>query len=948
MDLSSISALAEFERLGLSYEAVGDTEVKCKCPFHEDTIPSCSINILKNVFKCHTAGCGAAGDIISFIAGVLKTTRSVVFADLKRTYDLSAPKSISLETVEKYHEAIWNHKPLLSELRKRCVTDDTIKTHRLGVFRGRITIPVFDSEGRCINIRRYLPGALNTGKMRNIKGYGTNALYPIGQLEYPEILVCGGEVKALVASSLLNEHNIGAISTTAGEGSWHPDFNSHFVDKKVYVCFDIDSAGIKAANKICCLLYVKCEWVGNLSLPLDFEKYPHGDINDWVAEGGDANELLRLFKATAKWEPQAVIEIDTSEAIDVELTDSVAAENVGKLINVEAMITAMDESPYVIPKKVMAMCGRNQPCCDECPIYLIPRNDDNQCEAIILANSPSILDMIESPKRLQHGIILEALKIPPCKDVKFEAIEYHNVEDLRLSTRLEISNVASNHMIQQAMYVGRGIALNENYEMKGRMYPHPKTQQSVLLITEKKPVSDTLTNYKPTPEALQALEIFNPKRWAEKELQEKLDEIYFDLEENVTKIFMRRQLHVVLDLGWHSVLLIDYENKPVKGWTEILVLGDSAQGKSETTLKLMDHYGLGEKVEMKNATVAGLLGGLHQLGNRWFVSWGTIPTHDRRLVILEELKGAHPKLIAKLTDMRSSGIAEIPKIQRRKTHARTRLIALSNPRSDRPISAYNFGIEAVKELIGNLEDIRRFDLIIMLSADDVDSKIINEPRSLRTRPPHVYTNQLCKECVLWAWTRKSDQVEIDDEVMSLLLEEATKLCDTFTEEIPIVDKGSIRLKVLRLSTALACRTFSHKNYEIVVVRRCHVLYIVNLLRDIYSSKAFGYGEYSRMTKSMTQLINVDLIKQKIIQTPFPSDMIRQMLHSENIELRDICDWCAWGMEDAAELLSLLVRKHALKRVKNAYQKTPQFIELLKQIEGTAEQRPEFIGESDEF
>ena len=74
-------------------------------------------------------------------------------------------------------------------------------------------------------------------------------------------------------------------------------------------------------------------------------------------------------------------------------------------------------------------------------------------------------------------------------------------------------------------------------------------------------------------------------------------------------------------------------------------------------MRLMDHYKLGARHECKNATSAGLLGGLQQLGSRWFVSWGIIPMHDKRLVVLEEIKGTPIEVLAKLTDMRSSGIA---------------------------------------------------------------------------------------------------------------------------------------------------------------------------------------------------------------------------------------------------------------------------------------------------
>jgi len=396
--------------------------------------------------------------------------------------------------------------------------------------------------------------------------------------------------------------------------------------------------------------------------------------------------------------------------------------------------------------------------------------------------------------------------------------------------------------------------------------------------------------------------------------------------------------------------LLPFDRQVVKGWVEALICGDSSQGKSETVTQLMKHYGLGEKMECKNATVAGLLGGLQQMGTRWFVTWGIIPTHDKRLVVLEELKGASTEVIGRLTDMRSSGIAEIPKIEKRRTHARTRLIAVSNPRSDQPLASYNFGIEAIRELIGGLEDIRRFDTALLVSSSEIDVTTLNDLQRHRPREEHRYTAELCRRCVLWAWTRTPDQVTFTDDAHSAVLDEATRLCNIFTEQIPLVDRGSMRFKLARLATSLACRLFScgKSNPNVVVVRAVHVAYVSRLLERLYSSSVFGYADFSNAIKSTNVLLNPADIRSRVLQVPFPADFLEQVLHTNEIELRDICDWCGWDKSDALQLLSFLVRKHALVRDGRAYRKSPPFIELLKQLKTSPElkaaNRPDFIQE----
>ncbi len=586
-----------------------------------------------------------------------------------------------------------------------------------------------------------------------------------------------------------------------------------------------------------------------------------------------------------------------------------------------------------------------------CPVYARKTDEAGHVTLLLHPESPAILELVGSHRSHQCEALMSGLRIPACKTVDLVPIEYYNVEDVRLRPQLSISNRSVNDIMQPALCVHHGMELNEDYTCVGRMYPHPKTQESVLLISESALAQDALSNYSPTRGQLEALLKFQPKDWTLESLEQKLHDIYNDFAANVTRIYQREELHLAMDLAYHSVLLFNFDGKLTKGWVECLIVGDSSQGKSETMIHLKQHYGLGEKMDCKNATIAGLLGGLQQLSGRWFVTWGIIPTHDKMLVILEELKGASTHLIAALTDMRSSGIAELPKIEKRRTHARTRLIAISNPRSDQPLASYNFGVEVIPELIGSLEDIRRFDFAVLLSQNDIAADRLNELQAFRPRVEHVFDSDACRRCVLWAWTREPEHVVFEDGVERLILKESTRLCALFHESIPLIDKGGMRLKLARLSISLACRTFStDDDFERVIVRECHVMYIVNYLSRMYSAHTFGYLDYSKAIQATHILLQPDMIKRAILQTPFPSDVAKQLLYTNRIELCDLQDWCGWERAEANQLLSLLVRKHALQRDGRAYRKTPEFIILLKELLASDEMkmldRPEFI--KDEF
>jgi hypothetical protein len=505
--------------------------------------------------------------------------------------------------------------------------------------------------------------------------------------------------------------------------------------------------------------------------------------------------------------------------------------------------------------------------------------------------------------------------------------------------------------MQPAVCIGNGLELNEPYKMVGRMFPHPQTQQATLLISKFEPTRDALSTYEARD--LEPLQVFQPGDWTTTALGEKLNDIYKDFASIVTGVFQRQNMHLTFDLSYHSPLHLSLNGTNEKGWVETLVVGDSAQGKSEAIKSLMQYYQLGEKVECKNATVAGLLGGLQQSsGGRWFATWGFFPRHDKRLLVLEELKGADVNVIGRLTDMRSSGIAELPKIEKQRTLARTRLIALSNPRGEgRTIASYNYGIEAIRELIGGLEDVRRFDLCLIVASDEVDSAEINRLTASRNGAHSQYTAELCRSLILWAWTRTPEQVFLDKTISNYLLDRATEICSRYSQTIPIVDSGSMRLKLARLAAALAARTFSCTDDMLGVrVRECHIDAIVQTLDAIYGAKAFGYRDFSEAIQQVSTLIDPKLIQAKFQSLSFPYEFINNILRTDRIELQDLQDFTGGDRTEANGLLGFLVRKHALRRDGRSYRKTPPFIEFLRMLleKKPFSDRPDGLPEQPEF
>ena len=175
------------------------------------------------------------------------------------------------------------------------------------------------------------------------------------------------------------------------------------------------------------------------------------------------------------------------------------------------------------------------------------------------------------------------------------------------------------------------------------------------------------------------------------------------------------------------------------------------------------------------------------------------------------------------------------------------------------------------------------------------------------------------------------------------MDSATLLSRIFVDSIPIVDSGSMRFKLARLSASLAARTFSVEKNRLVI-RKCHVEYIVRLLQKQYSSDTFGYLDYSKAEQQRNRLSDPEKIESAIARLPFAKDFIASILSLVHISTQDISDWTTYDQIASRELVSLLVRKKALERSERHYRKTPAFIVLLKKLQSTVENRPDYIGE----
>lgn len=726
----------------------------------------------------------------------------------------------------------------------RGVNEETIRDFEVGWDADKrvYTIPIYSNKGEIWNVRRYdLKPRGDRRKMWSVKGMGAPRLYPVQQiLDKPDyIIICEGEWDAL----LTIQHDFNAITRTGAADVWEDKWTKLFKGMTVYLAHDCDIKGQQANLKLGELLTDVADEVRVLRLPYPIEEKHGKDLTDFWLEHRDHPEAeMRSMMEDAQLFDPRLFEVEETDASDASVLDSFDSRRVAQPMRLTVTIKGKRDPGFSIPRKVAYRCTMDAGTkCQTCPL-LQQRGEAN---VEIGADDPVVLEMMESTKGQLRDILRLHYGIPKCQRLEVD-VEQHQAVEI-LYARPSIDHVKSEEAADfknvKITSVGKHDTMaNNTVQAVGALHPDPRRQTNEFQAWDVRVMETSLDKYELDDDDVEMLKRFRPR--AGQRPISKLAEIARDMSAHVTKIYGRPELHAAIDLTFHSALSFSFGGQQVdRGWLELLVVGDTRTGKSETAIKLSRHYGAGELVSCEAASFAGIVGGLQQYGSKeWSVTWGAIPINDRRLVILDEIGGMHQEEIAAMSSVRSSGTAELTKIQSERTYARTRLIWLGNPRNGR-MSDYTYGVQAIRPLIGNDEDIARFDLAMSVVADEVPAQAINTVRSVGSMP---YSDEACNKLLRWAWSRKANDIVWVEGAQEEVLAAANELGRKFIEDPPLVQAANIRVKIARLSVALAIRLFSSdENFERVLVRKEHVRDAVRFLERIYSMKNFGYAERSQ-------------------------------------------------------------------------------------------------------
>lgn len=934
-------------------------EVKAECPFKElhesqtDNNPSLTVNLAKGVYYCNS--CHSKGNIHTMFKYLYGLSNEEAWFKLGDELKIPRPDgtkptrpAIEVGLIQEYHQTLMNLTgPIRDMLReRRGLTDDTLKRFQLGWDGERITIPIYDEYNTLSNFRRYKWNSnddqwkvLNYVDEYN-NSYGEVRIFGIDRvvdtsLDY--VIWAEGEMDRICAE----QHGFPTACATSGAGTWKPEWTKLFRNKKrVYLAQDNDEAGKIATQKLCEKLYRVVD-VYIINWPENFPT--KGDITDFFTKCNQTTEDFQVLldNATRYVDPSMAEErvADETEAVEVHLSDSSEASFYGKRLRIPVMVSGKDSTPYLCPRVIKAYCGdasdADNKKCSHCQLALHAGEMTRTMNSV----DKELMKLIKCTDKYQNTVLLEILGINPrCDKCTLTVEEYMNLEELRLIPKAEANfgfSKEHEYVVRTGYYIGNNLKTNKRYTMVGYMYSDPYSQYASYVFDKAYPEKDLISAFELTPDVVEQLKIFQLKPG--QTVKDKFNEVHADLERNVTYIWERRNVAFAVDLIYHTVLNFYLQEQYVKrGWGELLIIGDSGQAKTTLVERLMHHYRLGELHSGESSRRTGLVYNMQQNNKRWFLVWGAFPLNDGGLLAIDELSGLSEDDLAVMSDVRSSGIAKTTGVITAETTSRTRAIYISNPRNGRQLNSETYGVNAVLKLFGKAEDVRRLDLAMSVASGDVDPTLVN--RSLKDLPevPHTYTSDLCNTRVLWAWSRKPDDVIFTDEATQCILDSATKMGSKYSSKVPIVEAADQRIKIARLAVAAACCVFStDETGSKVIVKPEHVNFVVDFMNELYCTKSFGYDKLSEqdMVTSDTSANNISKLRSMFLTLPMPdaNEMASILYQLPYFSRATLEDYTGLSKDDLRMLLKFMTNNHLVDKIKGDYRRLPLGTELFENL-----------------
>lgn len=312
-------------------------ELRGRCPIHSGDGPNFAVNPETGEWFCHSH-CGGGGDVFSFV----ERMEGLAFPDALNTiadfagvaHHHSRHKPLSgpgRNQMKQLTPAVYLDAALADECHARLMSSDrmcqwlleargltlvTLQRYHLGLDQHpddkaagvwRITFPVFDRQGRLLDLRRHLfaykkdltdERRRKLGKTKPWKAGLRPGLFPLSALyesnnDMQGVLLVEGEADAALACQM----GFKAVTGTGGAGTWREEWTEAVRDnlkdgESGRILYDHDEVGEKGGRKA-------AQSLARAGVAVRLAQYPEGvkDFTAWILAGATTQDIQALVNA---------------------------------------------------------------------------------------------------------------------------------------------------------------------------------------------------------------------------------------------------------------------------------------------------------------------------------------------------------------------------------------------------------------------------------------------------------------------------------------------------------------------------------------------------------------------------------------------------------------------------------------------------------------------------
>jgi len=406
--------------------------------------------------------------------------------------------------------------------------------------------------------------------------------------------------------------------------SFVPDILSNFEEIRIYI--DNDGVSKKWAQK------VKNEYPDKIVKCIKWPKGSpeHFDVNDLAKK---LKEPVKIEKALQKLKFQTLEVLEEPETKPIHLIDLEKSSLIGERVSTEMVVGGVGQV-FHIPIHYEVDCGHGDDKDEKKRCSVCPKEVTLQPDRVL----------IDLCRMSDDQVIGKLRSLSGCENKpKVKILNRNTITELLAIPKADPSSNAQQRDYRDKIVYFNGSLPSSNalYKAIGKIIAEPKKQRASMLVTKMERLRTTMEDFQVTSKIKKQFRHFIPK-CDDSDLKGYLKHqkrTLADITRNITKIYGTHRKRILLTelLAYHSPLEIMVNGERIKGTLDILIVGDSGEGKTAQMRRLIEKIELGKLISASTSSRTGVLYNLdNKLNDKRILRWGEYPLAHQSLLAIDE------------------------------------------------------------------------------------------------------------------------------------------------------------------------------------------------------------------------------------------------------------------------------------------------------------------------